>query len=224
MCCRGLPTPSTLPRRKPIDLAAPWCSGGSRRAVRLPIFFWAAFMLGLRYLAGIPSILAALFYASTAMSSPIERPKEACGHSATSVRLGTQAPHRTLRDLGAVRHLQFVGCNSARLWGVGADGGAHARAADGDGQHHAGGGSVPVRRADGTIGRSMSESAEVRLSGTPASAGVAVGPAIVIDSQAVVVPDLEDPAAAFSEASAAVSRQLEAMCETARAAGRHRSR
>ena len=66
----------------------------------------------------------------------------------------------------------------------------------------------------------MSESAEVRLSGTPASAGVAVGPAIVIDSQAVVVPDLEDPAGAFSEASAAVNGQLATMCETARAAGR----
>ena len=66
----------------------------------------------------------------------------------------------------------------------------------------------------------MSEPPEIRLSGTPASAGVAIGPAIVIDPQAVVVPDLENPAAAFSEASAAVSRQLVTMCETARAAGR----
>ncbi len=66
----------------------------------------------------------------------------------------------------------------------------------------------------------MTESTEILLSGTPASAGVAVGPAIVIDPQAVVVPDPEDAAGAFSEASAAVSRQLEAMCETARAAGR----
>ena len=66
----------------------------------------------------------------------------------------------------------------------------------------------------------MSESPQIWLYGTPASAGVAVGPAIVIDPQAVVVPDLEDSAAAFSEASAAVGRQLEAMCEAARAAGR----
>ena len=66
----------------------------------------------------------------------------------------------------------------------------------------------------------MSGAAETRLTATPASAGVAVGPAIVVDSQAVVVPDVADPAAAFSEASAAVSRQLEAMRETARAAGR----
>ena len=66
----------------------------------------------------------------------------------------------------------------------------------------------------------MSELPEIRLSGTPASAGVAIGPAIVIDPQAVVVPDSANPAAAFSEASAAVSRQLVTMCETARAAGR----
>ena len=66
----------------------------------------------------------------------------------------------------------------------------------------------------------MSESPEIRLGGTPASAGVAVGPAIVIDPQAVVVPDVADPDAEFSEASVAVSEQLEAMCQTARAAGR----
>lgn len=66
----------------------------------------------------------------------------------------------------------------------------------------------------------MSDSPEIRLSATPASAGVAVGPAILIDPQAVVVPDVADPAAAFSEASVAVSEQLETMCETARAAGR----
>lgn len=66
----------------------------------------------------------------------------------------------------------------------------------------------------------MSEAPEIRLGGTPASAGVAIGPAIVVDPQAAVVPDLADPAVAFSEASAAVSRQLESLCETARAAGR----
>ena len=67
---------------------------------------------------------------------------------------------------------------------------------------------------------SLGDSPEIRLGGTPASAGVAVGPAILIDPQAVVVPDVADPAAAFSEASVAVSEQLEAMCLTARAAGR----
>lgn len=66
----------------------------------------------------------------------------------------------------------------------------------------------------------MSESPEIRLGGSPASAGIAVGPAIVIDPQAVVVPDLADPAAAFATASAAVSEQLGAMCETARTSGR----
>lgn len=66
----------------------------------------------------------------------------------------------------------------------------------------------------------MSDAAETRLTGTPASTGAAVGPAIVVDPQTVAVPDVADPAAAFSEASAAVSRQLEAMCETARVAGR----
>lgn len=66
----------------------------------------------------------------------------------------------------------------------------------------------------------MSEPPEIRLGGTPASAGIAVGPAVVVDPQTVVVPDLADPTAAFSEASAAVSRQLEAMCESARASGR----
>ena len=66
----------------------------------------------------------------------------------------------------------------------------------------------------------MTDVFETRLTATPASAGVAVGPAIVVAPQAVAVPDVADPAAAFSEASTAVSRQLEAMCETARAAGR----
>ncbi|WP_419944206.1 phosphoenolpyruvate--protein phosphotransferase [Candidatus Poriferisodalis sp.] len=66
----------------------------------------------------------------------------------------------------------------------------------------------------------MNDSGELRLGGTPASAGVAIGPAIVIDPQTAEVPDVADPVAAFNEASAAVSEQLGIMCQTARAAGR----
>ena len=66
----------------------------------------------------------------------------------------------------------------------------------------------------------MSDMAEIRLVGTPASAGIGVGPAVVVAPQAVVVPDLANPAGAFAEASAAVSAQLDTMCEAARSSGR----
>lgn len=50
-------------RGRPIDLAGPFRDGILFVAQFVCAFwFWAAFMLGLRYLAGIPSIFAALFY------------------------------------------------------------------------------------------------------------------------------------------------------------------
>ena len=65
----------------------------------------------------------------------------------------------------------------------------------------------------------MSVSAETQLAATPASPGVAIGPAIVFGARTVVVPDMADPATAFTDACSAVSSQLEAMCEAARTSG-----
>jgi len=61
---------------------------------------------------------------------------------------------------------------------------------------------------------------EIRISGTPASSGVALGPAVVIDHQVVKVQDGAEPAAAFASAVDEVRRELQSMCETAREAGR----
>ncbi len=64
------------------------------------------------------------------------------------------------------------------------------------------------------------ERAELRIAATPASAGIALGPAVVIDKQEVAVIDHDDPQAAFATAADAAGQQLEARCEAARAAGR----
>ena len=66
----------------------------------------------------------------------------------------------------------------------------------------------------------MTAPTEIRISGTPASSGVALGPAVVIDHQVVKVQDGAEPAAAFASAVDEVRRELQSMCETAREAGR----
>ncbi len=66
----------------------------------------------------------------------------------------------------------------------------------------------------------VTERAELRIAATPASAGVALGPAVVIDQQEVAVIDRADPQAAFAAAADAAGQQLESRCEAARAAGR----
>ena len=66
----------------------------------------------------------------------------------------------------------------------------------------------------------MTAHTEIRISGTPASSGVALGPAVVIDHQVVEVQDRADPAAAFAAAVDEVRQELQSMCETAREAGR----
>ncbi len=78
-------------RGKPIDLAAPWRSGGQFAAQLVcAIFFWAAFLLGLRYLAGIPSIFAALFYGFYGYVVADRAAKGGLRALGTSVRLGTK--------------------------------------------------------------------------------------------------------------------------------------
>ena len=66
----------------------------------------------------------------------------------------------------------------------------------------------------------MTAHTEIRISGTPASSGVALGPAVVIDHQAVEVHDRADPASAFATAVAEVRQELQSMCDSAREAGR----
>lgn len=66
----------------------------------------------------------------------------------------------------------------------------------------------------------MTAPTEIRISGTPASSGVALGPAVVIDHQVVEVLDGAEPAAAFASAVDEVRRELQSMCETTREAGR----
>ena len=66
----------------------------------------------------------------------------------------------------------------------------------------------------------MTAHTEIRISGTPASSGVALGPAVVIDHQVAEVQDRADPAAAFAAAVDEVRQELQSMCETAREAGR----
>lgn len=66
----------------------------------------------------------------------------------------------------------------------------------------------------------MTAHSEIRIIGTPASPGVALGPAVVIDHQAVEVLDHADPAAAFATAVDEVRRELQSLCEAAREAGR----
>ncbi len=66
----------------------------------------------------------------------------------------------------------------------------------------------------------MTTHPEIRILGTPASSGVALGPAVVIDHQTVEVLDRADPAAAFAAAVQEVRQELQSMCEAARDAGR----
>ncbi len=66
----------------------------------------------------------------------------------------------------------------------------------------------------------MTAHTEIRISGTPASSGVALGPAVVIDHQVVEVLDRADPKAAFATAVDEVRQELQSMCGAAREAGR----
>ena len=66
----------------------------------------------------------------------------------------------------------------------------------------------------------MTAPTEIRISGTPASSGVALGPAVVIDHEAVEVLDRAEPAAAFAAAVDEVRQELQSMCQTARETGR----
>ena len=66
----------------------------------------------------------------------------------------------------------------------------------------------------------MSSQAEARLAGTGAAGGVAIGPAVVIDTVEVEIPDTADPVASFNEAMAAVQADLLRLQEHARNAGR----
>ena len=66
----------------------------------------------------------------------------------------------------------------------------------------------------------MTEHGELWIVGTPASAGVALGPAVVIDHREVAVIENDDPQAAFVAAVTHVSQDLQAMCDAARASGR----
>ena len=66
----------------------------------------------------------------------------------------------------------------------------------------------------------MTAHTEIRISGTAASSGVALGPAVVIDHQTVEVQDRAEPAAAFATAVDEVRQELQSMSETARDAGR----
>ena len=66
----------------------------------------------------------------------------------------------------------------------------------------------------------MTAHTEIRISGTPASSGVALGPAVVIDHEAVEVLDRAEPAAAFAAAVDEVRQELQSMCQTARETGR----
>ena len=66
----------------------------------------------------------------------------------------------------------------------------------------------------------MSSQAEARLAGTGAAGGVAIGPAVVIDTVEVEIPVTDDPVASFNEAMAAVQADLIRLQEHARNAGR----
>lgn len=78
-------------RDEPIDFAGPWRSGKQFAAQFVcAIFFWAAFLLGLRYLAGVPSILAALFYGFYGYVVADRAAKGGLRALGTSVRLGTK--------------------------------------------------------------------------------------------------------------------------------------
>ena len=66
----------------------------------------------------------------------------------------------------------------------------------------------------------MNAQAEARLVGTGAAGGVAIGPAVVIDTVEVEIPVTDDPVASFNKAMAAVQADLIGLQEHARNAGR----
>ena len=66
----------------------------------------------------------------------------------------------------------------------------------------------------------MSSQAETRIVGTGAAGGVAIGPAVVIDTVEVEIPDTDDPVTSFNDAMAAVQADLLRLQEHARNAGR----
>lgn len=75
-------------RSNPIDLAAAWRGGRFSAQFVCSFWFWAAFMLGLRYLFGIPSILALLFYGFHGYVVADRAAKGGLRALGTSVRLG----------------------------------------------------------------------------------------------------------------------------------------
>ena len=76
-------------RSRPIDLGAPWRDGSLFSAQFVCAFwFWAAVMLGLRYLFGLPSILAFLFYGFHGYVVADRAAKGGLRALGTSVRLG----------------------------------------------------------------------------------------------------------------------------------------
>ena len=66
----------------------------------------------------------------------------------------------------------------------------------------------------------MSSQAEARIVGTGAAGGVAIGPAVVIDTVEVEIPVTDDPVTSFNDAMAAVQADLIRLQEHARNAGR----
>ena len=91
-------------RSEPIDLPAAWRGGGFSAQFVCSIWFWAAFMLGVRYLFGIPSILALLFYGFHGYVVADRAAKGGLRALGTSVRLG----HRRRVALFAILALFIV--------------------------------------------------------------------------------------------------------------------
>ena len=91
-------------RSEPIDLAAAWRGGRFSAQFVCAIWFWAAFMLGVRYLFGIPSILALLFYGFHGYVVADRAAKGGLRALGTSVRLG----HRRRVALFAILALFIV--------------------------------------------------------------------------------------------------------------------
>lgn len=77
-------------RSNPIDLAAAWRGGRFSAQFVCAFWFWAAFMLGVRYLFGIPSILALLFYGFHGYVVADRAAKGGLRALGTSVRLGNK--------------------------------------------------------------------------------------------------------------------------------------
>lgn len=76
-------------RAQPVDLSGPWRDGSMFSAQFVcAIWFWAAFMLGIRFLFGLPSILALLFYGFHGYVVADRAAKGGLRALGTSVRLG----------------------------------------------------------------------------------------------------------------------------------------